>query len=52
MLILLCVLGHLWGSPVDALLDMNGGKRFDLLLLADVLWLHSKVWELYAYSFY
>ena len=43
---LVCVAtGHLWGTPCDDILALNaeGGGRYDVLLLADVLWLHDKV---------
>ena len=34
------VLGHAWGTPVDALLAAGEGTaRFDAVLLADVLWM-------------
>ena len=53
-----CVLGYVWGSPVDQLLaalpqdaaiqvdvnsDAGRGMRFDLILLSDLIFNHSQV---------
>jgi hypothetical protein len=52
-----CVLGYVWGSPVDQLLaalqdtaiqvdvnpDAGLGMRFDLILLSDLIFNHSQV---------
>lgn len=41
--VLFCA-GHMWGSDVTPALERNtAGGKFDLVLLADVLWLHDKV---------
>lgn len=42
------IAGHCWGTPVTELLDCNsdstdGDGTYDVLLLADTLWLHDKV---------
>jgi hypothetical protein len=35
--------GYLWGSDPHELLSLNHGKLYDVLLMADVLWLHRVV---------
>lgn len=33
------VMGHAWGEPVDALIEVNGGNQFDLVFVADCIWM-------------
>ena len=41
------VLGHLWGAPVEPLLDAAGG-RFDVVIAAECLWRHEQHADLCA----
>lgn len=34
--------GFLWGAPVDEIVELNGGKKFDIVILCDLLFNHSE----------
>ena len=36
----ICALGHLWGKDVEVLLSNNDNNKFDIIILADVLFNH------------
>jgi nicotinamide N-methyltransferase len=34
-------IGHLWGKNFDSVLDLNGGEKFDVLILSDLIFNHT-----------
>lgn len=36
------VVGFKWGESIEALVEANGGRRFDVIIMADTLWLEEE----------